>query len=260
VPSHPYRTDRGGAAIDDDRDDAPRGHRGLLWRLLARRPRDTIGIGLALTATGAVLVNALYLQPGPHPAPILTVRSRPVVTTEPTGSIMLPRPRPADLAKPDPSTLPRPRADIVSDIQRELERRGFYEGPVDGVQGPKTDAAVQDFADAAGLKLSPDPTEDLLRTIMRSSIKATPARGAAGNPARPDPIANLIAAPSKRVMAVQRALTDYGYGPIKPTGIVGPETRAGIERFERERKLPITGQLSDRVLRELSAMTGRSLE
>jgi peptidoglycan hydrolase-like protein with peptidoglycan-binding domain len=241
-------------------DNAPRGSRGLLWRLVARRPRDTIGIGLALAATGAILVNALYLQPGPHPAPILTVRSRPVVTAEPTGSIMLPRPRPADLAKPDPTTLPRPRADIVSDIQRELERRGFYEGPVDGVQGPRTDTAVQDFADAAGLKLSPDPTEDLLRAIMRSSVKATPSRGAAANPARPDPIGNLIAPPSKRVVAVQRALTDYGYGPIKPTGILGPETRAGIERFERERKLPITGQLSDRVLRELSAMTGRSLE
>jgi hypothetical protein len=33
-----------------------------------------------------------------------------------------------------------------------------------------------------------------------------------------------------------------------------------IERFERERKLPVTGQLSANVIRELAAMTGRPLE
>jgi hypothetical protein len=38
------------------------------------------------------------------------------------------------------------------------------------------------------------------------------------------------------------------------------ETQAAIEKFERERKLPITGQASERVVRELAAMTGRPLE
>ena len=36
--------------------------------------------------------------------------------------------------------------------------------------------------------------------------------------------------------------------------------RAAIERFERERKLPITGRFSDRLARELTALTGRPLE
>ena len=49
-------------------------------------------------------------------------------------------------------------------------------------------------------------------------------------------------------------------GQIKPTGIVDAETQAAIERFERERKLPVTGQPSDRVARELAAVTGRTLE
>ena len=43
-------------------------------------------------------------------------------------------------------------------------------------------------------------------------------------------------------------------------GIIDAETAAAIEKFERERKLPITGQASDRVVRELAAMTGRPLE
>ena len=44
------------------------------------------------------------------------------------------------------------------------------------------------------------------------------------------------------------------------TGIVDPETQSAIEKFERERKLPVTGQLSHRVVRELAAITGRPLE
>ncbi|HEX9361560.1 MAG TPA: peptidoglycan-binding protein, partial [Bradyrhizobium sp.] len=33
-----------------------------------------------------------------------------------------------------------------------------------------------------------------------------------------------------------------------------------IQKFERERKLPVTGQMSDRLVRELIAVTGRPIE
>ncbi len=249
------------SADEDDAGEERAGFPARLWRLLRRNPRDAIGIVVALAATTAVLVNGLYLQPGPHPAPIFSVRSRPVAT-EPTGSVVnvLPRPRPADLfsQKPDPS-LTR-RAELMSDIQRELARRGFYDGPVDGVSGPKTEAAIQDFAEAAAIRPVPEPNEEFLRAMTRSNVKALTARSAPGSAARPDPIAELIVPSSRRVMAVQRALNEFGYGPIKATGVPGPDTRAGIEKFERERKLPITGQVSERLMRELAAMTGRSLE
>jgi peptidoglycan hydrolase-like protein with peptidoglycan-binding domain len=76
---------------------------------------------------------------------------------------------------------------------------------------------------------------------------------------RSDPVGDLIIA-SRRVAAVQRALTDYGYGQLKPTGTVGSDTLAAIQKFERDRKLPITGQMSDRLVRELSAATGRAID
>ena len=63
-----------------------------------------------------------------------------------------------------------------------------------------------------------------------------------------------------RVAAVQRALTDYGYGQLKPTGTIGADTQAAIQRFERERKLPITGQMSDRLVRELGLATGKTIQ
>jgi peptidoglycan hydrolase-like protein with peptidoglycan-binding domain len=62
------------------------------------------------------------------------------------------------------------------------------------------------------------------------------------------------------VLAIQRALGDFGYGQIKPSGVSDPETRAAIEKFERDHQLPVTGQISDRFVRELAAMSGRPLE
>ena len=78
-------------------------------------------------------------------------------------------------------------------------------------------------------------------------------------PAAPDPIGNFLD-PAKRVAALQQALTEFGYGQIKPTGSVDPATRNAIAEFERNRKLPVTGQFSDRVTRELATVTGRPLE
>jgi peptidoglycan hydrolase-like protein with peptidoglycan-binding domain len=125
---------------------------------------------------------------------------------------------------------------------------------VDGVWGARTDAAVRDFIQATGAKVSADANDTLLRAIT-----AAPARRAAPSARINDPIAALIA-PSSRLLAVQRALNDFAYGPVSPTGLFDADTRAAIERFERARGMPVTGQMSDRLVRELSSVVGRPLE
>jgi peptidoglycan hydrolase-like protein with peptidoglycan-binding domain len=245
-------------AIDSAEFENERSVRALLRRALGRNPLDAIAIVLLLIASGAILVNALYRQPGPHPAPIFSIKPRPVAG-EPTGGVVpaMPRARPEGLVTAKPEAAARSRADIVTDIQRELSRRGLYDGPVDGVLGPKTDSAIRDFETSAKLKATGEPSEDVLRAIARAPLKSEAAAPKA--PARIDPIAELIA-PSSRVIAVQRALNDFGYGPVKATGNYGSETISAIQKFERDRKLPVTGQISPRLLRELAALTGRPLE
>jgi hypothetical protein len=76
---------------------------------------------------------------------------------------------------------------------------------------------------------------------------------------RDDPIADLIR-PSPRIAAVQRALSDFGYGQIEPSGVLDEATIAAVEKFERERKLPVTGEVSDRLVGVLSAMIGHPLQ
>lgn len=200
----------------------------------------------------AIVSNALFLQKGPHPAPIFA--ARPLLQQE---AIVPPRTSStqshlgSDLAA-------QARVQLVANIQRELSRKSFYDGPADGIWGSKTDAAVRDFLQASGLKVNPDANENLLRAI--SNYVAKPVAGsAAPSPPATDPIAKLIA-PSKRIVSIQRALADFGYGQIKATGVYDPETRSAIEKFERDHRLPVTGQISDRFVRELAAMTGRPLE
>ena len=226
---------------------------GRVAALLGEHPREFVAIVMATIATFAIFINALFLQKGPHPAPIFA--AHPMLARE--EAAIPPR---IQGVQPNAAveTSALARAQMIASIQRELARKGFYDGPADGIWGSKTDIAVRDFAQAAGIKVNPEASDTLLRAITASHARA-PTANAAANPAPADPIAQLIA-PSKRVTAIQHALADFGYGQIKPTGQFDPQTKAAIEKFEREKKLPIDGQISDRLVRELAAMTGRPLE
>jgi hypothetical protein len=202
--------------------------RGLLMQIMFHSPKDTLAGAVALTAVLAIIVNALFLQAGRHPSPLFaTVLPAPKNVSEPA-----PKPAPAAVAPAQQapgSPMPRPRP-------TEAEMR------------------------------SGDPLGNLVRSTSLPTTQAPTTQA----PAAPRPPATIpqTTAPAKaepavssaRVAAVQRALTDYGYGQLKATGTVGADTQAAIQKFERERKLPLTGQVSDRLLRELGLATGRSFE
>ena len=252
--------------VEDDEDEGEFEEERPGWRARLRdwivsHPRDTVALLVAAVGAGAVAINALMMQTGPHPAPLFALRPVAPETVAARPPDALPRPRPgvAEAPRVEPR-MPRSRAELVADIQRGLARRRLYDGAVDGIYGPKTDAAVRDFAQAVHFKIGSEPTEALLHSILTSTIKETqPAPTASMSRTRRDPIADLIG-PSTRILAVQRALSDFGYGQIKPTGISGPETIEAIEKFERARRMPVTGQVSDHLMRELAAVTGRPLE
>lgn len=120
-------------------------------------------------------------------------------------------------------------------------------------------------ADTASVR----PAESSEAPSASPAQSAAPSRAASGQGARSpapvaaaphgDPVADLINA-TRRVASVQRTLTEYGYGQLKPTGTVGTDTQAAIRKFEQARRLPVTGQMSDRLVRELVAMTGRPID
>lgn len=94
-----------------------------------------------------------------------------------------------------------------------------------------------------------------------ASIPATPKEqmlaiinsGAAEKPA-------VDQAAGPRISQVQRALNKAGYGPLKADGAFGAGTRAALERFEADRKLPVRGEPQGRTLRELARVSGMALD
>lgn len=104
------------------------------------------------------------------------------------------------------------------------------------------------------------PAEPAPLPAKAATAPSNASRAPAASPAtRTDPVGDLINS-TRRIAAVQRALTEYGYGQLKPTGVIGTDTQAAIQKFERDRKLPVTGQLSDRLIKDLVVLTGRPIE
>src|SRR5476649_1711786 len=139
---------------------------GRLAAAIGRHPREFVGGVMATAAVIAIFSNALFLQNGPHPAPIFATRSAQTIETP----VAPPRPAisPPNVAS---DTMAPNRTQLIANIQRELSRRGFYDGAADGVWGAKTDSAVRDFVQATGVKINPEASDNLLRVIVGSNSK-----------------------------------------------------------------------------------------
>jgi hypothetical protein len=204
-------------------------------RILLHSPKDMVAGALAFAAVSAIIANALLLQAGRHPSPMFgSVVAMPAVALAPAGPLPRPRPVEADTSASEPRFV-EPRL---------AEPRLAEPKPVEKPAEPK----------------SADPLTNLVKATSAAPVApANVLRPPAPIPAssRADSIAG---SGSRRVAAVQRALTEYGYGQLKPTGTVGSDTQAAIQKFERERKIPVTGQMSDRLVRELTAMIGHPID
>ena len=218
--------------------------RGLVMRILLHSPKDMVAGVLAFAAVSAIIANALFLQAGRHPSPMFGT----AVAIPATGiASPLPRPRPAEAAL-------RP-ADAAHFEPRPAEPRSAESKPAESKPAESKSAESK-------------PAEPKHADPMTNLVRATTAAPAAApgvvRPPAPIPASSRSdsgsASASRRVAAVQRALTEYGYGQLKPTGTVGSDTQAAIQRFERERKIPVTGQMSDRLVKELTAVIGRPID
>jgi peptidoglycan hydrolase-like protein with peptidoglycan-binding domain len=212
---------------------------GIFARFGARGIADSLAVLVAAAAVGLVCVNALGLQKapgarGPQPA---AQKSAPAAAP-------LPQPRPE-------SGNVRGRADLMHDVQEQLAGRGYYDGAIDGAAGPRISQAIREFERTERLPVTGEPSEALLAQIRKAGPKAD-ITGSIG-PAKP-------ASGSAQVSSVQRLLARYGYGPVHVTGTADGETREAIGRFERDRDMPQTGEISERLLKELAAFNGGALD
>jgi peptidoglycan hydrolase-like protein with peptidoglycan-binding domain len=190
----------------------------------ALRPASLITAGF-LAVTACIVANAVYLQSGRHPAPLFeTVYAPPS----------------AAASQPDKH---------VEAVQAALRDAGYYAGPVDGIAGDRTKAAIAAYEQKLGWAATGAASRDLLRAV-RADLPNQPIVGEAASTGSPGPPA---AAPDRNVAAVQDALAKAAYGPLRADGVFGRQTREAIIRFQQDHGLAVTGEINDALIVELRA-------
>ncbi|EIM25514.1 peptidoglycan-binding domain-containing protein [Microvirga lotononidis] len=225
-------------------------------------PRQILAALFLTGCGGAIAWNALALQITRHPAPLFNTREV-VFSPEPKAE--------GETRQPLPPARPG---------TQPVDEMALAPSPHETAAHPATEAALPSVATPRAPARS--PIADMIRNGGQPVPAAAPAArppqpSAAAAPAAPpvrsasrDPIADMIrmggpvptppanvgrADQGDTVLAGQRALARLGYS-VKVDGQMGSGTRQAIERFEQDRRLPVTGELNARTIRELSAASG----
>lgn len=148
----------------------------------------------------------------------------------------------------------------VESAQRELAASGLYSGQVDGVSGRRTRLAIIAYQRSNGLDETGLATADLIEHIrytrqINEAVNMTDA-GSATATATPRPAPQIR--PVDTVTRVQVGLAELGYEPGAINGELGQQTRTAILKFERDRGIAPTGDISATLIAELDKMSGRS--
>jgi peptidoglycan hydrolase-like protein with peptidoglycan-binding domain len=201
-------------------------------------PRTLAGAGF-IAICAVIAINALFLQTRPHPTPFFSTR----ITTH------------AEPPKPD---------DLVRAVQDALKQVGYYSGPLDGIMGPRTHAAITVFEVKTGRMETGEASWELLTAIQNTDrLDLAPARlpeqlpaltstVASEQPGRPS-VEPVTPASDPLLATIQKALAEAAYGPVDVDGFMGPKTHDAIMRFQRDHNLPVTGEVSDALVIELRA-------
>ncbi len=244
---------------------------------------------MAITAM-AIMSNALFLQAGRHPEPLFATRpaAAPQAPARSVAAVPLPRTReemPAAIPAPPPKVAAAPQAvpapidparELVAAVQRELARLGIYTDAIDGFTGPHTKAAISTWQTAAGIKVTGEATPELLAALRKPVTAAPPAAPSVPTVVKEAASADQVAAAvaraqelereqaaitlGKQLRKVQEALNMIGYGPLAVDGKVSQSTGDALRRFQLDNGLPVTGELSEKVVARLVSIGAMKAE
>ncbi|WP_340115232.1 peptidoglycan-binding domain-containing protein [Pelagibius sp. 7325] len=123
-------------------------------------------------------------------------------------------------------------AAYVRGVQKELAAHGYKPGPIDGVAGPQTRAAVRAYQADAGLEVDGKADKRLLDHIKF----ALPKVYAFGAPK------------TGHALDLQRALAKRGYYLGPQDGVAGPATYRALDRFQQDAGQPPDTEINSRAV------------
>ncbi|GAB4372583.1 MAG: hypothetical protein Kow00114_34090 [Kiloniellaceae bacterium] len=126
-------------------------------------------------------------------------------------------------------------AAYVRGIQKELLAHGYKPGPVDGVAGPQTRAAIRAYQADAGLDVDGKADKRLLDHLKFALPK----------------VYTFGAPVTGHVLDAQRALAERGYYLGPQDGLAGPATYRALDRFQRDAGLPPETEIDSRLVQHI---------
>jgi peptidoglycan hydrolase-like protein with peptidoglycan-binding domain len=133
------------------------------------------------------------------------------------------------------------RAYVIG-LQEELVAHGYNPGPVDGEFGSRTERAIRQYQQDAGLLVTGVASKELLEHMKFALPKVYAKNAATGGPSR------------ELVREVQTGLAARGYYAAEIDGLTGPATREAVRRFQADAGLPVTGAVDQRLAGELKSV------
>ena len=147
-------------------------------------------------------------------------------------------------ASAQPSTLtyaqPVSQAGVMA-VQQRLKQSGVYGGPTDGVWGPESAAALEQFQRANGLQVTGQLNQATVATLGLNPADLL----AVAPPGVPTASASSAEPLSQdAIRSVQSRLRQLGFYSGRIDGIWGPSMQTSLQRFQQGRGLQATGQLN----------------
>lgn len=215
---------------------------------VSRNPVLVGGTTAFLVTLFYVSANALWYQPQKHPGAFFTTREPADTTLQPAQS--------NETTSAVPARLPDPR---IKEAQRLLAELTLYSGTVDGLSGPQTRKAVEDYQRLAGLPATGEVDDALLRVLGDQAVApphkpvSRPAAHTSAQPVSAQPVSAQPSAPASRetVSKVQAALKAFGHDGIEIDGALGSRTRGAIREFQSLFALPVTGEVDAALLAKM---------
>ncbi|WP_199570152.1 peptidoglycan-binding domain-containing protein [Bartonella birtlesii] len=134
------------------------------------------------------------------------------------------------------------------EMQNKLAKLGFYDGPLDGIEGPKTRRAIalwkqQTAQEMQNSTLSNTTADEIAILIQQSEIKI-----ANETKDTPHSVKTVLNPPVADIIQVQKALRIFGNQEVIVTGVEDQKTIEALKQFQKMFNLPITGKIDHIVL------------
>lgn len=220
----------------------------VLGDIIVHRPKQSFVAALLGGVSLSIVINAVAFQKAPHPAPLFVQKKvTPPQTvsrnTSPRREIARVN---AERAIPEvhtpeetPITVSARPSTITNSIEDGEEERF--------TQNQSTDSLQQVMAGSSEESI---PLPPIRNSAMQASVTSVPRNDRENTAVA----ANTVEGEKdqKKVREAQLALVMLGYGQISVDGLWGPATKKAIESFERDKGLPVTGEINPQTFRALS--------